>query len=184
MVTEVRAAVDHLLATDASDVSEQATGKYFHVILLHFFTAHGLSLEHIYIYIIWHDRNTFCLSSLEVSRRRFCEPLLWGRCTLHISCAFRRDPGHYALLVSRGELCSCVVSQECVTKQSLVNTVIVDLYNLYARPFAATLTDNLARKTRGPEWRSKQPIYERVFPVSVPVSSVRPPDRGYGYPSV
>ena len=80
---------------------------------------------------------------------------------------------------------SCVLaSQECVTKQSLVNTVIVDLYNLYARPFAATLTDNLARKTRGPEWRSKQPIYERVFPVSVPVSSVRPPDRGYGYPSV
>ena len=51
------------------------------------------------------------------------------------------------------------VTQENLTKQSLVITVIVDiLNNLYARPFAATLTDNLARKTRGPEWRSKQPI--------------------------
>ena len=48
--------------------------------------------------------------------------------------------------------------QEDMTKQSLVITVIVDFFNnLYARPFAATLTDNLARKTRGPEWRSKQP---------------------------
>ena len=55
---------------------------------------------------------------------------------------------------------SCIHAsgQADMTKQSLVITVIVDLYYLYARPFAATLTDNLARKTRGPEWRSKQPI--------------------------
>ena len=57
------------------------------------------------------------------------------------------------------ENCNLATGQDDMTKQSLVITVIVDLYNnLYARPFAATLTDNLARKTRGPEWRSKQPI--------------------------
>ena len=57
------------------------------------------------------------------------------------------------------ESCVLAAGQEDMTKQSLVITVIVDFFNnLYARPFAATLTDNLARKTRGPEWRSKQPI--------------------------
>ena len=57
------------------------------------------------------------------------------------------------------ESCVLAAGQEDMTKQSLVIMVIVDLFNnLYARPFAATLTDNLARKTRGPEWRRKQPI--------------------------
>ena len=97
---------------------------------------------------------TFVSLRLKFSIEAFCCPSFVSSVVVgEVITAFQAIPPSW--FVKRN--CNLAM-QEDMTKQSLVITVIVDLYYLYARPFAATLTDNLARKTRGPEWRSKQLI--------------------------